>query len=393
MILKKREIWEESYIPSRILYRGDPLSKIDYFLKPVLSKGRAHNILCIGDYGTGKTVSVKFTTQAFNSKLKDNFKSYYINCAEYTREKKTVTLGRIITQCLREDNIKVYSTLPHEIKLSMFKTHIQNFDSTVFVLDEIDYYLVDKKNDFEAFAYLVSRSLPNTSLLLITNKFWVPDYLSEEIDTRVQDTFSKRLRIVSFSDYTEDELFGILLDRAKIGFEEGSYTEDVLDYIAHLSFLNGWRARGVINIARDAAELADEKGDKTIEFKHIDEIAEIVPQKELKEIIKKLDPPALNILLFLIKRKGQGIEKEALEWFKKQSNEEGIPSGRSRTTFYNALSRLKGMELVESEIKGRGRGMGRYAILYIQERHFQLVKEALLEFFDEQKSKDIVKML
>ena len=87
--------------------------------------------------------------------------------------------------------------------------------------------------------------------------------------------------MVSFSDYTEDELFGILLDRAKIGFEEGTYTEDALDYIAHLSFINGWRARGIINIARDAAELADEMDDKMIEIRYIDEIAEIVPQKEL----------------------------------------------------------------------------------------------------------------
>jgi Cdc6-like AAA superfamily ATPase len=87
----------------------------------------------------------------------------------------------------------------------------------------------------------------------------------------------------------------------------------VLDYIAHLSFINGWRARGIINIARDAAELADEMNDKMIEIRHIDEIAEIAPQKELKEIIKKLDPPALNILLFLLQRNGKGIEEDALD--------------------------------------------------------------------------------
>jgi Cdc6-like AAA superfamily ATPase len=159
----------------------------------------------------------------------------------------------------------------------------------------------------------------------------------------------------------------------------------VLDYIAHLSFINGWRARGIINIARDAAELADEMNDKMIEIRHIDEIAEIAPQKELKEIIKKLDPPALNILLFLLQRNGKGIEEDALDWFKEKSGDEGIASGRSRTTFYNALSRLKGMELVDSEIKGRGRGKGRYAILRINNRQFQLVKEAIIEFFEENK--------
>jgi hypothetical protein len=48
------------------------------------------------------------------------------------------------------------------------------------------------------------------------------------------------------------------------------------------------------------------------------------------------------------------------------------------------------MELVESEIRGRGRGMGRYAILRISERQYQLVKEALLEYFEEQKMSNIV---
>jgi hypothetical protein len=43
------------------------------------------------------------------------------------------------------------------------------------------------------------------------------------------------------------------------------------------------------------------------------------------------------------------------------------------------------MELVDSEIKGRGRGKGRYAILRINNRQFQLVKEAIIEFFEENK--------
>lgn len=65
---------------------------------------------------------------------------------------------------------------------------------------------------------------------------------------------------MSFGDYTEEELYGILLDRARVGFYEGSYLDEVLRYIAHISYVNGWRARGVINIARSAAELAEARG-------------------------------------------------------------------------------------------------------------------------------------
>lgn len=385
MVLKKSGVWVEGYIPQGILYREETMSKLDYFLKPVLESERAHNILCIGDYGTGKTVSVRYKIQDLDRKQIKGFKYFYINCAEYAKEKKAVTLSRIITECLRESDIKVYSTLAYEIKLDIFKRHIQTFNSVILVLDEVDYYFTGNKNDFETLAYIISRSLSNVAVILITNKFWVPDYLAEKIDTRVQDTFSKRLKVIGFSDYTAEELFGILLDRAKIGFVEGSYTEDVLDYIAHLCFINGWRARGVINIAKEAAELADDQGDEMLEHRHVDEIAEILPHKELKQIIKRLDPPALNILVYLTKRHGNAIEGEVLTWFKEKSEKEGVYGGKSRTSFYNALSRLKGMELVESEIKSRGRAKGRYAILKIPDQQYLLVKESLMEFFEEQK--------
>lgn len=390
MVLKNREVWEETYIPSRILYRDECLSKLEYFLKPALEGGRAHNTLCIGDYGTGKTASARFVIQNLASRARKKeirFKSYYLNCAELAKSRKSTTVGRIITQCLREDGLRIYPTLPHEMKLEMLKKHVINYDSVVFVLDEIDYYLSNKKNDFETLAYLVTRSLPNTSMILITNKFWVSDYLSEELDSRVQDTFTRRLRAVSFGDYTEEELYGILADRARIGLEEGSYYPETLDYIAHLSFVNGWRARGVMNITRDAAELADEMGDEMITEKHVDKVADTMPEKEFKEVIRRLDPPTVNILFYLVNRKGEAKEPEVLDWFVEKSPKIGISSGRSRTTFYTSLSRLKGMELVESEVRGRGRGKGRYAILRIQKPRLQLIRDVINELVEEERAR------
>jgi len=377
VIIKNREVWEETYVPERILYRDEAISKLNYFLKPALEGGRAYNILCVGDYGTGKTVCVRYVVRDLERKA-DGFKSYYINCAEYARERKSITVGRIITQCLREDGIRVYLTLPYEVKLDMFKKHILKYKSVVFILDEVDYYLSNKRNDFETFAYISSRLLPNTALVLITNKFWVTDYLFKSLDIRVQDTFSRRLRVVSFGDYTEDELYGILLDRARIGFYEGSYSDEVLRYIAHISYVNGWRARGVINIARSAAELAEARGEDSIKTVHVDEVANILPREELKEVIKRLDPPALNILNYLRIRK-EALEQEVLEWFKSRSPKLGVRIGTSRSTFYSALSRLRGMGLVRSEVRGRGRGKGRYAVLRIVEDYYDLVEESLNE--------------
>lgn len=383
MIIKNPLVWDESYLPERILYREEALSREKQFLSSLLKKRpRTENLLCVGDYGTGKTVCTRYVLSEIESKTKKEgilFKYFYINCAEYSQAGKSVTVGRIITRCLKNEGYKIYPTLPIEFKLGLLENFSKKLDSLIIFLDEVDYYLSHKRNDFETLAYIISRSLPNASLVLATNKFWIYDYLNDGLDSRVQDTFSKRLKVISFGDYTEDELFGILLDRAKIGFEKGSYSRDVLEYIAYLSYQNGWRARGVINIARRAAELAESKGEDIITYDHADEIVNEWPKNEFAEIIKRLDPPALNILQYLVRKGGKAKEGEILDWFKEKAPEVSLKAGRSRATFYNALSRLKGMEIVESKVMGKGRGKGQYALLEIKGAYFDLMKEAIEE--------------
>jgi cell division control protein 6 len=386
MVLKNIQVWKEAYIPARIVDREESKEKISYFLEPVLRKGVAHNMLCVGDYGTGKTATIRFSIEQLSieaRKLGINFKPFYFNCGEISRPGKTTTAGKIITGFLREDRIRVYPTLPHEIKIELLKKQIKNYDSVIFILDEVDYYLSQKRNDFETFAYLATRSLPNTSIILITNKFWTHDYLSKKVDARIQDTLTRRLKVISFGDYTEDDLFEILLDRAQIGLEDGCYSKEILQYIAHTTYFSGARARGVIDITKEAALLADKRSDKKLTKIHVDEITNIIPEKETKEIIKKLDPPALNILHYIMENRSSPLERDVLNWFKGKSPKLGLTSASSRTAFYLALSRLKGMDLVVSDIIGRGKGKGKYAILRIPKEVLPLVKDAIDEVLQE----------
>jgi Cdc6-like AAA superfamily ATPase len=250
------------------------------------------------------------------------------------------------------------------------------------ILDEVDLYLSQKRNDFQSLAYIISRSLPGTSLILISNKFWVPHNL-QELDQRVVDTFTRKLSTIAFNEYSIAELYGILADRAKIGLCENSYDEDILEYISEISFDRGLRARGVIDITREAALLSEREGKDKIDFSHINKASDISYEQELKKIIKTLDPPAIIVLGLLLNKGGSGVEKELFEEFKEKAKN-SFNDSISRATFYNVLSRLKGMEIIRSEIKGRGKN--RRAILHVNEEYSSIAEAGIKEAIEEIKS-------
>ena len=384
MIIKEIRVWDEIYVPDKILFRREQLGRLDECLQGAFKYGRASNALCIGDFGVGKTASIRYILKQAGKEAREkdiHFKYYYFNCADFAQTGKSITLNRIVSNILQEEGIKgIYPTLPWEVKFEKFKNLIRNFNSTVLVLDEIDFYLHQKGNDFQTLAYIFSRSLSGTSLILISNKFWVPHFL-QNLDTRVVDTFTKRMRTIAFNEYSVDELYGILGARAVMGLYEGSYDEEVLDYIARISFERGLRARGLIDITREAAMLAERERSNKIKFSHVNKVSSLTYEQELKKIIKTFDPPAINVLLLLINRGGHGIEREIFEEFEQKSEKDGFISSISRATFYNALSRLKGMEIIRSELKGKGRY--RRAILHVNEDYFDIVKKGVKEAIEE----------
>jgi Cdc6-like AAA superfamily ATPase len=201
--------------------------------------------------------------------------------------------------------------------------------------------------------------------------------LNEKIDPRVRDTFTRTLKIISFGDYTEDELYGILLSRAYDGFVETAYRSTTLRYIAHLCFNNGWRARGVISIARDAGLTAEMEGKNCIEDWMVDKVVMIRPEQELTKIISSLDPPTLNILHYLDIRDSWVAEGEVLAWMQSKEKDLNLLTGTSKTTFYTSIGRLKGMEIIESELIGRGRAKGTFARVRIIPKYRKVVKDAL----------------
>lgn len=376
-IITQNNVWEENYVPEKPLYREDIIDTLYHLLNQ-----RGAKVLCLGEYGTGKTCCVRHLL----GKIK--FPSTYISCASFKQSGKSITLNRILTILLRDTGYreKVYPTLPFEFKLEMLRDFSARYDKYVLVIDEVDYYITPRNNDFESFLYLISRNVPKINCVLITNKLWIRDSM-EKLDPRVVDSFVRRMHSLAFRDYTKEELYGILKQRAKIGFREGSYSDDVLDLIARLSYANGLRARGVITMAKKAANIAVREESDIILMEHVDMAFEDIMSQteEIAEVVKGLDPASLNILYILMENKGKAREVDVRRKFMDLNEELPFGSGRSRRTFFNSVARMKGMEIIGSEIKVEktGKTPRRYGVLSIYNEAYSLVKVVLEDLLKE----------
>lgn len=379
-----RTVFTEQYIPEKILFRNKQINDLVAWMNPSLNRARGCNVLCLGDYGTGKTSTVSYVVKNVNNivgQQVDGFKVYWVNCAEYTSIRQNVTLNKIFIRWLKSEGITVYPTSPTVLITDLMKEVVEKYNSTVFVFDEIDEYLRNPNNDFSRMAYLISRSLKNTIAVMITNKFWVGNYLQTELDARTIDTFSRNMQTIGFSDYSRDELYDILKARCEIGLKPTAYNENILHKIADISFNQGLKARGVINLTLWAGELAERNGYGQIETWMIETVTKHKHQIELENIISTMDTPSRAILYYLCKNKNRGWikEQEILDWFQNNETKLKLLRSTSKYVFHHAVVKLRGMEIVEREIVGRGRGRGTYGQLRISPAYSDMVCEVLLD--------------
>ena len=74
---------QSAYIPETILYREEQIKQIANIIATVLRGDKPSNIFIYGKTGTGKTLTVKYTTQKLIDIAKNKnipFKVIYVNC-------------------------------------------------------------------------------------------------------------------------------------------------------------------------------------------------------------------------------------------------------------------------------------------------------------------------
>jgi cell division control protein 6 len=221
--------------------------------------------------------------------------------------------------------------------------------SAVLILDEVDRFLERKNSECTEFFYTLSRSLTNVVAILLTNRANLEHSLLSQLDARVKDSF--RLERIEFGDYDAYELTDILADRCMLGLKKGSYHPGIINMIARISYTRGLRARGIIDLARKAGELAEEKGRDEISE---EDVRQASSADDGMDIVRRLPPiqRALLAQILLYSPTSSGLYERY------QGLASMCGAGRSFVTFHGYLRELETIGLVAKEKHSLGRGKG-----------------------------------
>jgi len=369
---RKRKIIIEKYlnylsvefVPPRekILHRENHIRRIMTRLEYVFKGAKPINLVFSGDIGTGKTVVARIVTEHFERNCREkglNIKCLYVNCNRWNTK---VGIVRNLIEQMGDVKGSRKGRLAGKY-FDIFHRHCLKHNYVIVTLDEFDKAIAKSSEDFDSIIYEFTRLIPNVTLILITNDLKARVYIDRDMEIRARDTF--RYDPITFDPYEPFELVDILHQRVELALYPDTWDMELLADIANISYAADLGARGLIDITRLAAELAEKEGADRIYPRHVRAATpEAFKLRQLEELDGLL-PQHLLILAILSRAPGRELPKDRLyEYF--NSNVKRQPYLRSLYTegrvneqwFRRYLQKLETRGLIQRWVKGRGKGKG-----------------------------------
>ncbi len=329
--------FSEDFIPTQLIDREIERNDIRFFLKPI-SEGHSqlYNLFVTGSVGVGKTVLSIFVTHELPSR------AFYIKLTGYDN-----TVPRIISKITiivgSPSAYRGYSNLAFENLIKHFNTVKLG---TLLVFDDFDKVPLKA---IEGVLHEIPRQTHWCNILIISR---VPNAL----DNLPRDTRSTlQCRELALKPYNAQILHDILVQRAELALTNPhSAPDEVLWKIADQSALSG-SAREAIEILKTTCAIAERQGLGKIDERCVDYAFDEIDRRSLIEIVKSL-PDYHKLLLQCCDLYPQTYSKVYQKW-KKQVIQKGLRP-LSIYRFRDFIADLKKLDLVQSNIKGMGRGRG-----------------------------------
>ncbi|MCK4847589.1 MAG: AAA family ATPase [Candidatus Heimdallarchaeota archaeon] len=382
---KGEKVFTSSYVPASLWHRETEMKTLVSYFKSIITNptNSSRKVVLYGSVGTGKTV----ISNAFGKELSDylkrirnvgdpTFRYFHINC------RKTKTPHLILTTIIRHlvSGFPIRGFGVDEL-LRMFTLLLYEQNLVVFlVLDEIDYLLPEERTDFlyalsrleespivrEEYGFLDNKVESRLNLLTITRDKNFRYYLDTSTASSLGQNF------ITFKPYTRYQLFDILSVRAKLGLQEGSYSDEILDTISGLAEENG-DARFAIELLWRTAKIVDQEGQDKLTGEHIRKAVIAVMPIE-KSIIEDLNTHQKLVLLsitrLLSNNKQPYVTTPEVKNEYERVCEEAGTHPRRQTQVWAYLKDLSRLGVIQQEVENRhhdGRSLGRIATIRIRD--------------------------
>jgi cell division control protein 6 len=355
-LIKNRRTLTIDYVPEKLPFRDEETKTVAQALSVVLKGARPSNLLLFGKPGTGKTAVVKKVIEHLHKKAKELGLEVIV---PIINTKSANTAYKVLYEIAENMGIN-----KEEKKLQVHFTGLSMGEATdrildfigkkklnvVLVFDEID-SLVDKNGDDILYNFTRANERISkggfVSLIGISNSLTFKD----KLDPRVRSSLSEEEMV--FNPYKVEQLQKILIDRARVAFNDGAIDGAAINLCAAMAGKENGDARKAIDLLRVAAEIAErEKADK-VEEKHIRLAQEKIEKDTNFEILKNSTTHTKIIIMAIMKSK-IGNTGEVYEIYSSLCRHtEQEPLTQRRIT--QIISELDQLGLVISNIMSQGR--------------------------------------
>ncbi len=383
-VFVKRDVLSPHYIPGKLPHREKEIEKIMRSVSPAIQGEKPRNLFIYGKTGTGKTSTVKYV---LNKLGEEGAKApvSFINCRMYGSRYK-------VMQRMAQDHIPEHAKPGYGI--SYFYERLLDWieedgKQLIVVLDE-----VDMVKDLDDLLYTLTRSNDDlkkggVSLVGISNRL----NFKERLDPRSMSSLLETE--IVFSPYNSKELAGILEARSKAGFAKGAVDESAINLAAAIAAQETGDARYALKLLFRGGEIADEKGERPVADRHVEEARKSVDEGVAADAISTL-PDHQQIVLYAIAKltlrgsrysrldsgNGQGenylLSGEVYEDYV-ESSKKFHKMARSARWFRQYLNDLEMLGLITMVDSGKGqRGHTRFIkIAYSAEKIKEIVEKHL----------------
>jgi cell division control protein 6 len=294
-LIRDRSLLDPNHVveEDRIVGRDQQLQEVTKMLRVALGDNRPPNLFLYGPSGTGKSLITKAVCKNISSicaSREIRFGTVEVNCQDL--DTLGIAVYELLTQAADEAGVEVevpkHGVSTKEKWDELFRIVNENFDSVVFVLDELDMLIGRRDKQEPAFSrllYQLSRAGTDGDLESFISVVAISNdtKMMESVGSRARSSFTPE--DVHFDDYDANQLQAILR-RRQDAFFEGVLDDDVIPLAAAFAAQTHGDARKAIDLMRVAGELAERETADRVREQHVREAQDKVEKNRVLEVIR-----------------------------------------------------------------------------------------------------------
>jgi cell division control protein 6 len=380
-LIRDRSLLDPTHVveEDRIVGRDEQLQEVTKMLRVALGDNRPPNLFLYGPSGTGKSLITKAVSNNI-TRICDTrdirFGTIEVNCQDL--DTLGVAVYELANQTAQEANVEVevpkHGVATKEKWDELYRIVNDNFDSAVFVLDELDMLVGrrDKKEPaFSRLLYQLSRAGANDELTAHVSVVAISNdtKMMENVGSRALSSFTPE--DVHFDDYDANQLQSILRNRQD-AFYEDVVDGDVIPLAAAFAAQTHGDARKAIDLMRVAGELAEREGDDRVREDHVREAQDKVEKNRVLEVIRGISTQkklCLHATAAVASEMNDSSARSTTGYRVYQFLTESIDADQyHQETYVNKMKELTTYSLVEFERRSHGPSSGMFLEFRFGER-------------------------